>query len=160
MTYHVAREGETIAEVSEGEFRSRIFSGEFQPDDHYWTDGMSDWKVVSEWHPPTPTVKMKTATGRAVATPLLPSAGAIAPPLPSPNDKLCLHCGFIGRPKLITKGTFGTELLLYFCFVVPGLLYSLWRLTTRCRACPMCEMPNMIPAGSPAARQYLARTTA
>ncbi len=54
MTYHVARDGELVGELNADEFRAQIFSGQILPDDHYWTEGMTDWKQVSEWHAPSP----------------------------------------------------------------------------------------------------------
>ncbi len=40
MIVHVARDGAEVGQFSEQEFRDKIFSGEIQPDNHYWTEGM------------------------------------------------------------------------------------------------------------------------
>ena len=68
----------------------------------------------------------------------------------------CQHCGTVGKPKTATKGSFIIEVFLWLLFIIPGLLYSLWRLTTKTKACPACRAPNMIPADSPKARELLA----
>lgn len=66
-------------------------------------------------------------------------------------DMYCRNCGTVGRPKRITKGSFLIELILWLCFLLPGLIYSIWRITTRYGVCPSCGAPNMIPASSPLA---------
>ena len=48
-----------------------------------------------------------------------------------------------------------TELLLWLCGILPGLLYALWRLTTKDKICRVCGAPNLIPLGSPKARRAL-----
>ena len=67
----------------------------------------------------------------------------------------CQHCGTVGQPKTRVKGSFLIELVLWLCFIVPGLIYSIWRLTTKEKVCPKCGMPNMIPADSPKASAAL-----
>lgn len=68
----------------------------------------------------------------------------------------CQNCGSIGVPKTRVKGSFLIEVVLWLAFIVPGILYSLWRLTTKERVCPQCAAPNMIPVTSPKAKQALA----
>ena len=69
----------------------------------------------------------------------------------------CKNCGFMGIPKLTVKGSFVIELALWLCFLVPGLIYSIWRLTTKEQACPNCKNPTMIPLDSPLAKSQLSR---
>lgn len=68
----------------------------------------------------------------------------------------CTDCGFAGSSKTVTPGTFGLELILWLFFIVPGVIYSVWRLTSRHEACCMCGSPKIIPADSPRARAELA----
>ena len=70
-------------------------------------------------------------------------------------QKLCTACGYIGQSKRETKGSFIMEVFLWLIFLVPGFLYSIWRLTTRYDACPKCSAANMIPANSPVAKRML-----
>lgn len=63
----------------------------------------------------------------------------------------CIACGTEAEPKDVTKGSMGVELLLWLCFIVPGLIYSVWRLTSKHRACPACGSAQLIPLNSPAA---------
>jgi len=71
--------------------------------------------------------------------------------------KLCVNCGHQGKPKLLTKGSFGIEIVLWICFIIPGLIYSIWRQTTKYPACPTCKSANLIPLDSPAAQKILAK---
>ena len=62
---------------------------------------------------------------------------------------ICSNCGFIGKPKLYTKGNIGLELILWLMFLLPGLIYSIWRHASRYEGCPQCQASNMIPLDSP-----------
>ena len=68
---------------------------------------------------------------------------------------VCTSCGYIGEPGRVTNGSIGIELILWLCLLVPGLIYSIWRLSTRHDACPSCGNAAIIPAGSPMARKFL-----
>jgi hypothetical protein len=64
------------------------------------------------------------------------------------KEMICLNCGTIGKPKSITKGSICIEIILWLLFIIPGLIYSIWRLTTRTKGCPLCS-GKMIPLDSP-----------
>lgn len=51
---------------------------------------------------------------------------------------VCRRCGYHGRPRIDAEGSMAAEILLWLCFVVPGLIYSVWRLSNRYKACPRC----------------------
>ena len=56
----------------------------------------------------------------------------------------CTNCGTVGAPVTRVKGSFGVELLLWICFLVPGLIYTRRsspfpkRPMTSCAACRIC----------------------
>lgn len=62
---------------------------------------------------------------------------------------ICSHCGTQGEPRTYTRGCVIVEAVLWLAFIVPGILYSAWRRSTRFRGCPACEAPHMVPADSP-----------
>lgn len=66
---------------------------------------------------------------------------------------VCTNCYYRGEPKDITKGSFATELILWLIFFPVGLIYSLWRLSTRYKGCPKCKVGAMIPLDTPRGRQ-------
>jgi predicted RNA-binding Zn-ribbon protein involved in translation (DUF1610 family) len=54
----------------------------------------------------------------------------------------CSNCGEKNEVSLKkrAKGSIGIEIVLWLCFFVPGILYSLWRMTTKATVavCPNC----------------------
>ena len=76
------------------------------------------------------------------------------------TDMYCQNCGVTGKPKTQTKGSFLIEVFLWLCLIIPGWIYSLWRLTSREKVCPSCGAPNMIPVDSPKTRAALAQRPA
>ena len=54
------------------------------------------------------------------------------------GNLICKYCGFIGKPKIATKGNIGVEIMLWLFLLLPGLLYSTWRLISRVYVCPEC----------------------
>lgn len=65
------------------------------------------------------------------------------------KDRICGNCGYLGAPRRVTKGSIIIELILWLCLLIPGIIYSVWRLTTRHDACPKCGATNMLPTDSP-----------
>jgi predicted RNA-binding Zn-ribbon protein involved in translation (DUF1610 family) len=65
------------------------------------------------------------------------------------SQLICPNCGTVGRPKTVVKGSLLTELVLWLFFLLPGIIYSAWRLTSRAKVCPACGAGNMIPLTSP-----------
>lgn len=68
---------------------------------------------------------------------------------------VCTSCGYVGNPKSITKGSLLIEMVLWLCFLVPGLIYSIWRLTSRHYGCPSCGQTALIPVDSPMGKKFL-----
>ena len=72
------------------------------------------------------------------------------------NSLYCTACGSVFKtPKTVTRGSIIIEIILWLCFLVPGLIYSIWRMTTRYKACPNCKSLTVIPADSPIAKKAL-----
>ncbi len=69
---------------------------------------------------------------------------------------ICKECGYVGKSKKITKGSIFIEIILWLFFLIPGLIYSIWRLTTRCDSCPKCKHKTVIPIDSPIGEKLLA----
>jgi hypothetical protein len=47
MTYFVARDGRTIGQWSEAEFRKQIAAGVVLPTDYYWREGFETWRPAA-----------------------------------------------------------------------------------------------------------------
>ena len=66
---------------------------------------------------------------------------------------VCKNCGTIGEPKTVARGSMAVEIVLWLCFIVPGLIYSVWRLGSKHDACRACGSDQLVPSGTPAGRQ-------
>lgn len=53
-------------------------------------------------------------------------------------DIKCPNCGYEGKAKRIIRGSIGVEILLWCLFLIPGLIYSIWRSFSRYTGCPKC----------------------
>ena len=71
------------------------------------------------------------------------------------SQGLCTSCGYIGEMKTIAKGSTDIEVILWFCFLIPGLIYSIWRFRSRHEICLICDRATIIPADSPKAKQII-----
>jgi DNA-directed RNA polymerase subunit RPC12/RpoP len=75
----------------------------------------------------------------------------VVPNAGSPK-KRCLRCGHEGRTKRELDGSGLIELVLWCTFLFPGLLYSLWRLSTKRYVCAECgNKTDLVPIKSKAA---------
>jgi hypothetical protein len=72
------------------------------------------------------------------------------------KEMICTSCGYKGKPKKLTKGSILVEIALWFLLIVPGVIYSVWRLASRYEACPQCKSQTMIPLDSPIGKKLLA----
>lgn len=74
------------------------------------------------------------------------------------SEQLCMQCGTVAYMKRYMKGSLATEILLWLFFLLPGVIYSIWRHASVYWGCPQCASPNMIPLTSPVAKKFLADT--
>jgi hypothetical protein len=70
---------------------------------------------------------------------------------PSGATRHCMTCGTDGEPKTETRGSIVIEIVLWLMFIVPGLIYSIWRLTTKRPVCRACGSATLVPYDAPAA---------
>lgn len=68
------------------------------------------------------------------------------------SEKICVDCGTVENPKASIQGSFLVELMLWFLMILPGLIYSIWRFTTRAVRCQSCGSKNLISTESPRGR--------
>ena len=57
---------------------------------------------------------------------------------------VCKDCGTVAESKTTAKGSFAVEVVLWLCFIVPGLIYSVWRMATKYEACPACGSDKLL----------------
>ncbi|MCF7864941.1 MAG: hypothetical protein K9M11_00345 [Candidatus Pacebacteria bacterium] len=68
---------------------------------------------------------------------------------------ICSACGHVGSTKTAVKGSGLVEIFLWFCFILPGIVYSLWRSSSRYKTCRNCGSSNLIPLDSPMGTKLL-----
>lgn len=69
---------------------------------------------------------------------------------------VCSSCGHIINPTAHTKGSCLIEGILWLFFLIPGLIYSIWRITSREDVCPACK-GKPIPINSPQGQELWTR---
>lgn len=65
------------------------------------------------------------------------------------KEMFCKTCESIGGTKRFMPGSILIEIILWFCFFMPGLIYSLWRHSAAKRVCKSCGSQEIIPKDSP-----------
>ena len=72
------------------------------------------------------------------------------------KDKICTVCGWSGREKMASPGGCLVEITLWLLLLIPGIIYTVWRMTHKFPVCPNCGAErSMVPLNSPAAKQLL-----
>lgn len=69
---------------------------------------------------------------------------------------LCVNCGFVGEPKKEIPGSIWITLILLCFYIIPGIVYEIWRNNATKHICPMCGSANLLPLDSPNAKKILA----
>ncbi len=76
--------------------------------------------------------------------------------VPRPGRSMvCTTCGHHGPTRAHTRGSLAIEIVLWLAFILPGLVYSLWRLSSRRQVCASCGAESILPADSPVGRRML-----
>jgi hypothetical protein len=69
------------------------------------------------------------------------------------KEMVCKDCGVTEEITKTAPGSLLIEIILWCCFLVPGLIYSIWRSSSRRYQCPKRSSLNVIPVDSPMAKQ-------
>lgn len=59
----------------------------------------------------------------------------------------CRVCGSLESPKVTKPGGDRLQILLLCCFVVPGIVYAIWRKSGEKLVCNLCGSEQVDPAG-------------
>lgn len=66
---------------------------------------------------------------------------------------ICTSCGVAAASgRKVAKGSFLIEVILWLCFLIPGLIYSIWRISNKQTVCRSCGQATVIPIDSPMAK--------
>lgn len=83
--------------------------------------------------------------------------GGIVDGLRGGTQTICTRCGSTDGARSRTGGSILIEIVLWIAFIVPGIIYSLWRLTSRHRVCRACGAAELVPVESPMGQDLLRR---
>lgn len=108
---------------------------QISPDGRFWWDGAA-------WQP---------MAGGGNTPPVPPAI------IPDTSHRFgCLRCrSTFSSPKKYVGGSFGAELILWLFFLLPGLIYSVWRLSSKADVCPACMSKDIIRLETPEGRRML-----
>ena len=70
---------------------------------------------------------------------------------------VCAVCGSPTDGKRVTPGSLGLELLLWLFFLLPGIIYSAWRLASRRESCGVCGASEIVPVETPRGQMLAAQ---
>jgi hypothetical protein len=60
-------------------------------------------------------------------------------------EQICTRCYQVSEAKPKVQGSFLIEVILWLAFIIPGIIYSVWRMTTKRIVCPACNSAEMVP---------------
>ncbi len=69
------------------------------------------------------------------------------------GDQVCADCGSTELPVEAKRGVGWIEVLLWLCYLIPGMIYSLWRRARSRLVCAYCGNPSMVSIHSERARK-------
>lgn len=70
---------------------------------------------------------------------------------------ICTTCGHCGMPYERVPGSAGIEAVLWLMFIVPGLIYSLWRRSAIREVCEGCGRDTVISRDAPVGRDLVTK---
>jgi hypothetical protein len=65
----------------------------------------------------------------------------------------CTRCESVARPKRRAEGSSILELILWLLLIVPGVIYSLWRMNSYYDVCRRCGSREVVPMNSARAKR-------
>lgn len=65
--------------------------------------------------------------------------GPITPPIIR-----CPNCDYVGEGRVRVYGSMLIEIILWMFLVIPGLIYSIWRMSNTRIICSQCEFQNVV----------------
>lgn len=71
------------------------------------------------------------------------------------QQMICSNCGQISSGKTTVRGSLALEIVLWFFLLIPGIIYSVWRSSSRHKTCPACGSTNLVPLDTPNGKRLL-----
>ena len=71
------------------------------------------------------------------------------------NTKFCSSCHSFTSGKKETRGHFAIEVFMWLLLIIPGIIYSVWRQSSKHITCSQCGASNLIAFNAPKAKKEL-----
>jgi hypothetical protein len=71
------------------------------------------------------------------------------------KQMVCLRCHETDFPLRKTSGSIIIELALWLFFIIPGIIYSIWRGNSTKLVCRSCESDDLVPLNTVKGREIL-----
>lgn len=66
---------------------------------------------------------------------------------------ICRNCGTAHQGQRVLPGSGWIELVLWLAYIIPGLIYSIWRRSTRRPTCAACGSRDLVSTATPIGRK-------
>ncbi|MAZ50005.1 MAG: hypothetical protein CME65_15695 [Halobacteriovoraceae bacterium] len=73
------------------------------------------------------------------------------------SEMICSNCGVKGQVKKHTPGSIWIEIILWCFMIIPGLIYSIWRMVNKKKICKSCSSEALVSVNSPVGQQLVER---
>ncbi len=68
---------------------------------------------------------------------------------------VCMECGCQREPIMAKRGMLIIELLMWLLYILPGVIYSIWRGVRKHEVCPNCGEPSVVLTSSSRAMKMM-----
>lgn len=69
---------------------------------------------------------------------------------------ICTNCGTVQHGDKRLPGSGWIELILWLCYIVPGVIYSIWRRGAKRAVCASCGSPALVDTLTPVGQRLAA----
>lgn len=68
----------------------------------------------------------------------------------NPNNNPKYYCNSCHNlsPTALRKGSTLIEIVLYLAWIIPGIIYSIWRRGSAPNVCPLCKKTGLVPSAN------------
>ncbi len=61
---------------------------------------------------------------------------------------ICMECGCQSDPIDAKRGLLAIEIFMWLLYILPGVIYSIWRRVRKHQVCPKCRNPSVVLTSS------------
>ena len=149
MDYYLQVNNDQKGPYALSQIQSMWNSGSITSDSIYWNAQENQWKPINELIKSALPVIEQPHTSPPPSPPPSPLPSPLPPPPIPIGQFVCTSCETVGNGISHTKGSFAIEIILWLFMCLPGLIYTVWHLTTRTKVCHQCQSEQIVPTDTP-----------